>query len=94
MNAPSSETHFDVGEIAIAVNSVEGRIDGSEVEVTHPYGLYLHCSGEMVMAYVVEHEGCQYLARPWQLRKKKPPREDLQVTRWDQCPWQPETIDV
>lgn len=28
------------------------------------------------------------------LRKKKPPREDLQVMRWDQCPWQPEKIHV
>lgn len=26
---------------------------------------------------------------PEYLRKKKPPREDLRVVRWDQCPWQP-----
>jgi hypothetical protein len=28
------------------------------------------------------------------LRKKKPPREDLKLVRWDQCPWQPESINV
>jgi hypothetical protein len=28
------------------------------------------------------------------LRKKRPPRDDLQLMRWDQCPWQPESINV
>lgn len=31
---------------------------------------------------------------PEYLRKKRPPRKDLQVVRWDQCPWQPESINV
>jgi hypothetical protein len=29
-----------------------------------------------------------------ELAKKKPPREDLQLIRWDTCPWQPEEISV
>lgn len=28
------------------------------------------------------------------LRKKKPPRKDLEVVRWSECPWQPESLHV
>jgi hypothetical protein len=28
------------------------------------------------------------------LRKVRPPREDLKVTKWDECPWQPESLHV
>lgn len=31
---------------------------------------------------------------PERLKKKRPPRKDLEITRWDQCPWQPESINV
>jgi hypothetical protein len=87
-----SDERFAVGEIAIAIHSEHGRLDGEEVIVTHPYGPYLSINGGLAYGYVVEWQGEQYLARPHQLRKKRPPREDLQVVRWDQCPWQPERI--
>jgi hypothetical protein len=31
---------------------------------------------------------------PEHLRKKRPPRDGLEVIRWDSCPWQPESINV
>lgn len=41
----------------------------------------------------VDEHGVHFYAMPAQIRKKKPPREDLKVVRWDQCPWQPETVN-
>jgi hypothetical protein len=33
-------------------------------------------------------------AAPEHLRKKPPKREDLQLVRWSECPWQPEVLSV
>ncbi len=39
-------------------------------------------------------DGKRWSVSPDRLRKKKPPRKDLEVVRWDQCPWQPESLNV
>lgn len=36
--------------------------------------------------------GIRGLAAPEILRKLDPPREDLQVTSWDQCAWSPSEV--
>ena len=36
--------------------------------------------------------GQKTFVAPEYLRKKRPPRKDLEVIRWDQCPWQPESV--
>jgi len=50
------------------------------------------------MVYAIEGipgtppSGKAWCAPPEYLRKKKPPREDLQVVRWSECPWQPQQV--
>jgi hypothetical protein len=43
---------------------------------------------------VLHADGDVSLVEPHKLRKKRPPREDLKVTTWDECPWQPEEVQV
>lgn len=48
----------------------------------------------IVEGYGEQSPGTGWCERPRDLRKKRPPAEHLKVVRWDQCPWQPETINV
>lgn len=93
MSDLSSEQHFDVGEIAILAYSRFGRASGVECVVVSPLGVRLNLSnGQYENGYVIEVDGNEYIALPDQLRKKRPPRENLQLVRWDQCPWQPAQV--
>ena len=88
---------FEVGEIAIAVGwSVVPQYNGEEVLVVRPLRVraapHLR-TGRMVTrpCYVVRcADGREFSPRPQSLKKKRPPREDLQIVRWADCPWQPE----
>lgn len=92
---------FSVGEIAIL--SIPGDpYDGTEVTVIGAltertwfhWKSWQDCIG---MAYLVDGTGLPYgemCVRPQFLRKKRPPREDLQIVRWSECPWQPQQVSA
>lgn len=90
-----SET-YDIGEIAILAYSRYGRVEGPvECMITGRLQPRLNNrTREYEIGYAANVNGMEYIALPAQLRKKRPPREDLQVARWDECPWQPESIHV
>lgn len=103
-NLTSEPVTFEVGEVAIyngkcyyPENEGSGISEGEEVTVIRCLAYWPNTRGEVEYGYVCAH---RYTGRsgqifaPDQLRKKRPPREDLKVVRWDQCPWQPEKIHV
>jgi hypothetical protein len=97
MNAPVPSEQFSIGEIAIviAANFHPENI-GQEVEIVGPLQMrYSRQTGAHIHTYRMRRgDGKEFAVHPHHLRKKRPPREDLQVMRWDQCPWQPENINV
>ena len=105
LEQPTSDAvTFAIGEIAILcppvdVPGIAGGIPrGSEVTIAS--GLVLRrpkwpdgkIDVPMYVYLIHTSEGRQYCCPPGWLRKKKPPREDLSVVHWDQCPWQPESL--
>lgn len=100
---PTSET-FAIGEIAILrapadVPGIAGGIPrGSEVTVVsglvrrRPRWPDGRIDAPMDVYLIHTAEGRQYCCPPSWLRKKKPPRDDLALTRWSECPWQPEGV--
>lgn len=91
---------FVVGEIAVFVRP-GSKYYGTEVTVRSELKLF-NCEDrrnpdsprELCLAYAVagffdEPPRGGWVAPPEYLRKKRPPREDLKVGRWDECPWQP-----
>lgn len=95
---PTKE-QFSVGEIAIL--SISGDpLDGTEVTIVGPleeriWFYWLTGENRTGMAYLVDGTSLPFsemCVRPQFLRKKKPPREDLQLARWDECPWQPHKV--
>lgn len=101
----TSDDRFEVGEIAI-VHSPGSWTHGREaLLLAGPfYGpVFSNQSGKITVChhFDVEIDGRRIgssgntLSKPiTQLRKKRPPREDLQVVRWAECPWQPEQVRV
>jgi hypothetical protein len=87
---------LSVGDIGIITGSTYFPENvGRECVVLMPLDWYRsQQTQKLILSYKIELDGRTYLARPENLRKKRPPREDLQVVRWDQCPWQPESINV
>lgn len=93
----ASET-FAVGEIALCVSRY-GR-PTVECEILHIpngcpttfAGVYLADGDEYIIRCADDPQ--LYSAFRGQLLKKRPPHEDLQVVRWDECPWQPEVFRV
>jgi hypothetical protein len=89
---------FEVGEIALFICDLAP--DGVEREVIGAYAWrtfrapcdFTGATGGY--CYLIMKSFGPACAWPWQLRKKKPPREDLQLVRWSECPWQPESINV
>lgn len=41
---------------------------------------------------VMAHDGKTFFCQPKILRKIEPPREDLQLVCWTDCPWQPAQV--
>lgn len=96
----SNET-FSIGEVAFHI------LWKCEVTITSElkYGRSRSATtGEVTLGsvhLVDRHDGkptpClnpQWVASPSNLRKIKPPREDLQTVRWADCPWQPARLEV
>jgi hypothetical protein len=88
---------FAIGEIAIMCNpEFHPENDGRECTVIG--GLQPRTGRQTdrtELAYRVQRDdGAIFMCRPYQLRKKRPPRKDLEVVRWADCPWQPESIHV
>lgn len=93
---PTSE-QFDIGEIAtvVAVKYHPENV-GHEVEIVDGLAWRQARNDRKVyLCYRVRHQdGRVFLCEPHELRKKRPPREDLQVVRWSECPWRPENTNV
>ena len=89
-----------VGDVAVWQNcTVNLWHNGVETTVIKGPGMlgYTDYDGTHRTEYgyhVQDSDGSIWFARPSNLRKKRPPREDLQLVRWDECPWQPENVNV
>lgn len=97
MTDPRTSDHlFTIGEIAILQNaSVRTGYNGMECEVLKGPGVMrmrINATGEIVPEYgysVMAADGEKMVARPDQLRKKRPPE---QTTEWTNCHWQPKQV--
>lgn len=99
----ASDSMFSPGELAVytragwgdcTVTIVRRYIGPRRCRVT---GLDEWCDGYLVAGESIQGNEQWPLvaaARISELRKVPPPREDLRLVRWDQCPWQPESINV
>lgn len=100
---PASDGQLNAGDVCIVVGCVMyPECNGREVTIVGPAeaGPY-RCArtGSVFMDARYPTSDPDELGRPVyysarNLRKKRPPREDLKVVRWDQCPWQPEKINA
>lgn len=101
--------NFEIGEIAIVVKTIwdHARL-GTECEIIAPLA-YRSVREENnkttynVNCYRVKYEGDGAVRHmePWQLKKKKPPQDDLDSddnvnlkTSWKNCIWNPTKIKV
>jgi hypothetical protein len=99
MNEPlTSDQRFALGEIAIVAHprfhpehtGMECQIIG---ELRLRKGIDSDGSSFCEPRYQIQYpNGAIYTAQPCQLRKRRPPRQDLEIVRWDQCPWQPKQV--
>lgn len=99
MDAQRTPEKFDIGEVAVCLGALsfipyECTIVALPVAeqslFTDAGNIWRRPPGH----YLVECSDGMFSCWPWQLRKKKPPAEDRKVIRWDQCPFQPESINV
>lgn len=95
---------FSIGEVAIYCRP-GSLYFGAEVTIMSALKeMRLHdartVTTEQALAYEIDGpfgpflDGRPWCSRPEWLKKKKPPRRDLEVVRWADCPWQPESINV
>lgn len=95
---------FEIGEVAEFISSIPGH--NRDVTIVGPLQArnfkqpcpltgrsggvtYLMCDP----ADAPEQQRQGRAVWPFQLRKKHQPRDDLQVVRWSECPWQPQTVN-
>jgi hypothetical protein len=98
---------FDIGEVAIwvkpgpnfgkeltVISSLQfvRTVDGGTGEVTDGWRYEIDAPGFVQGLHVSTVK--RLFAEPEYLRKKRPPRKDLTIVRWADCPWQPESINV
>jgi hypothetical protein len=89
-----TQQHFEIGELAYHIRwrcsviitgpimmTTGVRVDTGEVRIGPAYP-------------VVRHDDASggWSAPAYELRKIPPPREDLQVVRWIDMPWQPNRV--
>jgi hypothetical protein len=97
----TKEQQFSIGEVAIYCRP-DSPHNGQEVTVAGKLCWQLtkdHVTGSVGESLVYPLKERISSDRAWHvspkhLRKKHLPREDLQVVRWDTCPWQPEELRV
>jgi hypothetical protein len=98
---------FQIGEIAIfyhpgSVNHgrevmIIGPLEHGRVKDTwtgNSLELDFHRIDASNLTFGPFESGGQAVGRLSRLRKKKPPREDLQVVKWSECPWQPAKVSA
>lgn len=88
---------FKVGEIAIWVLADDPQGNGQECTITGPLEFAtardrIDGSIDSNWGYDVEDAEGRWFAFENELAKRKPPRDDLSVVRWADCPWQPERV--
>lgn len=92
-----SQERFEVGEVAVYIGRAPRR-RGTECVINTPlamvtcYEIPLREVNTKPRYSVTFQDGHKVYAQSSKLRKKKPPREDLQVVRWADVPWQPERM--
>lgn len=90
---------YAVGEVCEIYS--DKRAAWVEATVVSPaeHGTYEDC-GQIYtgVKYPIEldgktiNNGKRIVGIPPKMRKKRPPRDDLKIVRWADCPWQPEGI--
>lgn len=106
---PSDSLTFAIGEVAIfwkpgsvnhgteltILSSMQWRRAIGEMDGIVREGWRYQCDmpNRVVGPYRSKCSDKSWVA-PEHLRKKRPPRDDLKVRRWDECPWQPEVLRV
>lgn len=88
---------FEVGEVAIAVNwKFKAAVwNGTEVLIVGELAErfrrgYTNGRETLGICYTVRtQDGAIFAPDPWLLKKKPPAREDHQLVKWSECPWQP-----
>jgi hypothetical protein len=96
---PTSDGRFEIGDAVMLINATwNHHMNGSCGTVTDDLRVrtYVTPVGEFTKpCYEVELlSGERVLARPHQLKKIEPPRNDRQLVCWSECPWQPEVLRV
>lgn len=86
----TSDERFAIGEVGILTVSGNAGPKGGEVTVV---GELRMIRGDWCYPVDVKNAwGLPIMVERQNLRKKRPPRDDLKLVRWDQCPWQPEKV--
>jgi len=88
---------FKIGEIAVLVDTGAAispavlQYLSTDVEIIGPLQPDHRLIGNA--GYPIRfNDGLEAAAVPWALRKKPPLYDGRDVTRWQDCPWQPETV--
>lgn len=94
MNAQVPSDPLSVGDVGVIIRALyHPEHIGRECVVVMPLGWYKsRQDGIEIFSYKVEVDGNKFLVRPENIRKKRPPREDLTIVRWNECPWKPESL--
>jgi hypothetical protein len=102
MDTLPSDYQLQVGDVCVLVGLVIAtHKNGNEVTIVGPARLARFRDtitrelSEIELRYPTSErdaDGRPIHYRACNLRKKRPPREDLQIVRWDQCPWQPDEV--
>lgn len=89
---------FEVGEVAIYVRPGSPSY-GCEVTIASTLIMSIFNTAEApdvsdtawvyLLDEICAETGLQGCAEPHELRKKPPAREDHQLVKWSECPWQP-----
>jgi hypothetical protein len=89
---------FAIGEVVICmVGTISSGRDATIYEI-RPNAL--RSDGRRGTGYFIDIQGVGtrtggelHFAFADELRKKRPPRDDLKLVRWSECPWQPQTVN-
>lgn len=99
MSEPLTKEPLSIGDVVICLpvglwsdgkeGVIIGTASGPRYDGKSGAGFTLEIEGRRVGP-----RGRRILRFAAELVKKKPPREDLQIVRWDSCPWQPQELRV